>query len=174
MCIFMLSDIYINDETPQEDHADAIGVFYNNQCIGWEYYNNNLVIIPTIGNDGDNPQYPSTGDSISFHLYDDSQDLILNLQTANDIPLWTLNQWPTLSYLYACSYNLEINEQGECPSSCVYDPNIDGSIDLLDIISLINMILNCSNCDLECGNIVEDSEINIQDILTILEIILDD
>ena len=47
MCIFMLDDISIDNSSPQEDHTDAIGIFYNNQCIGWEYYNSDIVIIPT-------------------------------------------------------------------------------------------------------------------------------
>ena len=139
MCIFMLNDIYIDNNSPQEDHADAIGIFYNNQCIGWEYYNSDIVIIPTIGDDGDNPHYPSTGDSISLFLYDDSEDIVLDLQSNEDIPLWTLNQWPSVSSLFACSHNIEINDEGECPSTCDYDPNIDGNIDLLDIILIINL-----------------------------------
>ena len=174
MCVFMLSDIYINNDSPESEHADAIGVFFEDQCIGWEYYNDSFVIIPTIGDDGENPQFPSDGDEISFYIYDDSEDMILSLQSLEVIPLWTLNAWPSISTLYACSYNFPINDQGECPQSCDFDPNLDGNIDILDILSLIIIILSCGDCEISCGDIIDDNEINIQDILIILEIILDD
>ena len=38
MCIFMLNDVFINNQFAEQDHADAIGIFFEDQCIGWEYY----------------------------------------------------------------------------------------------------------------------------------------
>ena len=84
--------------------------------------------------------------------------MILSLQSLEVIPLWTLNAWPSISTLYACSYNFPINDQGECPQSCDFDPNLDGNIDILDILSLIIIILSCGDCEISCGDIIDDND----------------
>ena len=172
MCIFMLNDVYINDNYAEYDHTDAIGIFFNDQCIGWEYYQNNITIIPTIGDDGNNPHFPIDGDSISIYVYDDSEDLILNLQSIESIPTWGLGAWQNITELFSCQYNAPIQENGDCPTSCNLDPNLDQNIDLLDIIYLINFILYCYECEVLCGDIIDDNQIDINDITSILEIIL--
>ena len=174
MCIFMLNDVFINNQFAEQDHADAIGIFFEDQCIGWEYYQNNITIIPTIGNDGENPQFPSDGDLIAIYIYDDSEDLILNLQSLEPFPMWNLGAWQNISNLYACEYNMPIQSNGSCPASCDIDPNFDENIDLLDIIYLIDIILYCNDCEVLCGDITNDNQIDIQDVMIILEIILAD
>ena len=53
------------------------------------------------------------------------------------------------------------------------DLNYDGNIDILDIISLVNMILNISPADLTAGDMNNDGILNVLDIITIVNIILD-
>ena len=141
MSIYMLSDVYIDNEEAEENHTDAIGVFFEDQCIGGAYYQNSITIIPTIGNDGESPQFPTNGDLLSFYIYDDSEDLILSLQSLENIPLWDVDTWQNISNLYGCQYNLPIHSDGSCPENCNLDPNLDQNIDILDIIFLINIIL---------------------------------
>ena len=78
MCIFTNYNMYIDNEDAEVDQKDAIGIFYNTQCIGWAYAQSSITIIPAIGNDGDNPQYPSDGDELEFYIYDDSNNQILD------------------------------------------------------------------------------------------------
>ena len=37
MCIFTNYSMYIDNEDAEVDQKDAIGIFYNTQCIGWAY-----------------------------------------------------------------------------------------------------------------------------------------
>ena len=152
----------------------AIGIFFENQCIGWGYYQNNITIIPTIGDDGQNPQFPVNEDLVSFYIYDDSEDLILSLQSLEDIPLWYVDTWQNISNLYGCQYNLPIHSDGSCPENCNLDPNLDQNIDILDIMYLIDIILYCNDCEISCGDINNDNQLDLQDIIIILEIVLTD
>ena len=172
MAIYMISGVFINNEEAEENHTDAIGVFFEDQCIGWDYYQNGLTIIPTIGNDGQNPQFPVNEDLVSFYIYDDSEDLVLNLQSLVDIPLWYVDTWQNISNLYGCEYDILIDSNGSCPESCDIDPNLDQNIDILDIMYLIDIILYCDDCEIFCGDINSDNQLDLQDIIIILEIIL--
>ena len=128
MCIFAAYDIYIDNENAEINQNDAIGVFFDDECIGWAYAQESITIIPTIGNDGSNPQFPSNGDQIKFYIYDDSRDVVLDMQSINELPLWQLNTMPNINELFSCSYNLPIDENGNCLDSCHYDPTNDGNI----------------------------------------------
>tara|TARA_B100001250_G_scaffold360764_1_gene338451 strand:+ start:49 stop:678 length:630 start_codon:yes stop_codon:yes gene_type:complete len=172
MAIYMISNVYINNQPAENNRTDAIGVFFNEQCIGWDYYENGLTIIPTIGDDGQNPEFPINGSLISFYIYDDSEGVILELQSLEDIPSWDVNTWQNISNLYGCEYNIPIDQAGFCLDSCNIDPNSDQNIDILDILYLIDIILYCIDCNFSCGDINNDSQINLQDIIIILEIIL--
>ena len=174
MCIFMTYNVYINNELAETDHNDAIGVFFNDQCIGWAYIQSSITIIPTIGDDGDNPQFPSDGDQIKFYIYDDSKDIILEIQSMEELPLWQLNTMPNVNELFACSYNLLIDDNAECPNSCSYDPTEDNNVDILDVIYLIDIILNCMNCnENQCGDLDGNNQVDIQDIIILNQLILD-
>tara|TARA_Y100001968_G_C19429048_1_gene755986 strand:- start:653 stop:1282 length:630 start_codon:yes stop_codon:yes gene_type:complete len=172
MAIYMVSNIYIDNQEAEDNHSDAIGVFFENQCIGWDYYNSGLTIIPTIGNDGNNPNFPIDGSLVSLYIYDDSEDVILELQSLEEIPLWNVDTWQNISNLYSCQYNIPIDENGICIDNCNIDPNLDQNIDILDIMTLIDIVLYCSNCEIDCGDINNDNQLNLQDIIIILEIIL--
>jgi hypothetical protein len=172
MSIYMLSSVFINNQEVEDNQTDAIGIFFEDQCIGWDYYENGLAIIPTIGDDGQNPQFPMSGDMISFYIYDDSEDLILSLQSLEDIHQWYVDTWQNISNLYGCEYNALVDSNGSCPQGCDIDPNLDQNIDILDIIYLINIILDCYDCVILCGDINSDNQLDLLDIIFILDIII--
>ena len=173
MSIYMLSDVFINNEEAENNHTDAIGIFFEDRCIGWSYYQDGLTIIPTIGNDGQNPGFPINGDQISFYIYDDSEDLILNLQSLYNINPWNVDTWQNISILYGCQYNILIDSNGDCPEGCNIDSNLDQNIDILDIIYLIDIIVNCLECEISCGDANSDNQLDLLDIILILDIIID-
>ena len=173
MCFFTNYNIYIDNEDAEVNQKDAIGIFFNNECIGWAYAQSSMTIIPTIGDDGNNPEFPSDGDSLQFYIYDDSKNQILSIQSLSEFPLWQLNAMPNMSELFACSYNLEIDSSGSCIDNCHYDINQNNNVDVLDIILLINDYLLCNDCNnMSCGDINSDGTTNIQDITILLNIIL--
>ena len=151
MCIFTNYNSYIDNDIAEFNQNDAIGVFYNNQCIGWAYIQESITIIPTIGNDGQNPQYPSNGDIVDFFIYDDSKNQILEAHSLNDLPNWQVNTMPNISQLISCSYNLPINNLGECIESCNYDVNQNNNVDILDILEIINQNILCNDCNFYFG-----------------------
>tara|TARA_B100001750_G_C15249584_1_gene467109 strand:- start:10 stop:648 length:639 start_codon:yes stop_codon:yes gene_type:complete len=174
MCIFAAYDIYIDNENAEINQSDAIGVFFDDECIGWAYAQESITIIPTIGNDGSNPQFPSNGDQIKFYIYDDSRNVVLDMQSINELPLWQLNTMPNINELFSCSYNLPIDENGNCLDSCHYDPTNDGNIDIFDIIFLVSNYILCIDCNEEiCGDVNSDEIIDIQDLTILLNIMLE-
>ena len=173
MCFLMGYNIYIDNEFAEYDQKDAVGVFYNNQCIGWAYVSSIITIIPAIGNEGDSPEYPNNGDNIELKIYDDSRDIILDIQTITPLPLWQVNTMPNINNMFACSYNLPIQDDGSCIDSCHYDPNEDNNVDIFDIIFLISNYILCNECDYSgCGDINSDELTNIEDVIKLLSIIL--
>ena len=174
MCMFMLSGVYIDNDPADENQADAIGIFYQNQCIGWGYYDPPITIIVTIGDDGENPEYPNSGDEVDLHIYDQSNNQILDLQSIVEIPTWQSWALNTVPNTYACLLNLPIQVDGTCPDSCDADFNGDQIIDIIDLISILDIVLFCEECeDNNCGDINGDNDINIQDILIIINLILE-
>ncbi len=174
MCLFLMEETFIDNEIANVNQSDAIGIFYNDQCIGWAYYNTPMTIIPTIGDDGENPQFPSNGDEIEFYIYDKSHDQILFLQSLSEMPNWTNWGSYTISTLYGCTLNLPIQIDGNCPDTCHADLNNDMIIDILDIISMIDIILSYNQYEyVNCGDIDADNQINIQDILILIDLIVD-
>tara|TARA_B110000014_G_scaffold250685_1_gene227210 strand:- start:330 stop:965 length:636 start_codon:yes stop_codon:yes gene_type:complete len=173
MCLFVVENVFIDNNLPEFNNQDAIGIFYQNQCIGWAYYTPSITIIPTIGNDGDNPQFPSPGDEIHLFIYDKSSDQILNLQSLIEIPNWTLWGSSTIPNTYGCYLNLPIQMNGVCPDPCDGDLNNDMVVDIIDIISIIDIILFCEGCENNsCGDIDGNNEIDVQDILIIIDLIV--
>ena len=91
----------------------------------------------------------------------------------DELPLWQLNTMPNVNELFACSYNLSINTNAECPDSCSYDPTEDNNVDILDIIYLIDIILNCMDCnENQCGDLDGNDHVDIQDIIILNQLIL--
>ena len=82
---------------------------------------------------------------------------------------------PNINELFACSYNLPIQDDGSCLESCHYDPNQDNNIDIFDIIFLLFNYILCIDCnESDCGDINSDELVNIQDLTILLDIILED
>ena len=54
------------------------------------------------------------------------------------------------------------------------DINYDGAIDILDIISLVNMILGINEDNLQSADMNFDGVLNVLDIISIVNIILDE
>ena len=54
------------------------------------------------------------------------------------------------------------------------DINGDESIDVLDVVLLVNMILGSETPNYFTGDINDDGLINVQDIITLINIILDE
>ena len=83
-----------------------------------------------------------------------------------------------MSNLYACSSDFPILDDGTCITNCIGDPNLDGEINILDILEIIDLIINCDNhpdClpeSLECIDYNNDQIIDIIDIILIINIIV--
>ena len=173
MSIIAFNNVYINNEIPESNHTDAIGILYEEQCIGWSYFQESITFVPAIGNDGESPQFPNQGDSLRFFIYDKSQDLILEMQSLESFPNWEINTMPNVQNSIGCQFDIPIDSNGECVELCDYSPNLDPNIDIYDIIFLLNNHILCQNCDyLDCGDINSDEVSNIQDLNILLDIIL--
>ena len=178
MCFYFIHSAYLDNINLEGNQNDVIGAFFNNQNIGWEFYNEQLTIIPSTGNDGSLPTYPEEGDSITFKIYDASEDSILDGIILDDTPFFEDHGFIIISNLYACSSDFPILDDGACITSCMGDPNLDGEINILDILEIIDLIINCDsnqNClpdSLECIDYNSDQIIDIIDIILIINTIL--
>ena len=78
---------------------------------------------------------------------------------------------PPLSYTQIQYIRTWINEMDV--SSCTLgDYNEDGTINILDIVQIVNYILGAGNGDAYCGDVNEDGTLNILDVVSIVNIIL--
>ena len=122
------------------------------------------------------PNYPIDGDSITFKIYDASENIIFDAVALEDIPLWEYHGFELVSNIYSCSSDFPILNDGQCLLNCIGDPNLDGEINILDIIEIINVVVECEypfECfenDIECMDINNDNIIDILDILLILNL----
>ena len=74
------------------------------------------------------------------------------------------------SLVEAAIDNFLIEYTGDATASG--DVNSDGSINVLDVIQVVNMILGNSEADLLSADLNSDGQINILDIVIIIELIL--
>ncbi len=78
---------------------------------------------------------------------------------------------PSLSYTQIQYIRTWINEMDV--SSCTLgDYNEDGTINILDIVQIVNYILGAGNGDAYCGDVNEDGTLNVLDVVSIVNIIL--
>tara|TARA_Y100001968_G_C19005386_1_gene547938 strand:- start:15 stop:650 length:636 start_codon:yes stop_codon:yes gene_type:complete len=74
-------------------------------------------------------------------------------------------------------YSFEITTEQDCETSCVtMDLNLDGTINIVDIIATVNIIIgniNPTESELCAGDINNDGTINIVDVISIVNFILD-
>ena len=180
MCFYLVHSAFSDNIELESDQNDVIGVFFEDQNIGWEFYNNQVTIIPTTGDNGSMPGYPLEGDHITFKIYDASEDIIIDGIALDPVPLWETHGFKLVHTLYSCTSDFPILDNGDCILSCMADPNLDGEINILDIIEMVNLIIECDypfECfenNIECMDINQDSIIDILDILYILNNILRD
>ena len=173
VCIYIIMDVNINNTEPEADTNDVIGCFYEQNCIGWMYYSHGITILVSAGNDSSNQNIPSVGDNVHFKIYDASADTILDLQSFHEIPQWDINSIHTTPNLFACSSGIPLLDDGTCIVDCDIDPNIDGISNILDIIHLTSLIINNEALPQnECGDINQDQNIDILDVLILLNQIL--
>ncbi len=174
MCFYLVHSAFLDNIELESDQNDVIGVFFEDQNIGWEFYNNQVTIIPTTGDNGSMPGYPLEGDSITFKIYDASEDMIIEGIALEPIPLWENHGFELVHTLYSCTSDFPILDNGDCILNCMADPNLDGEINVLDIMEMVSLIIECDHpfeCfenNIECMDINQDSIIDILDILYIL------
>ena len=60
----------------------------------------------------------------------------------------------------------------ECPDSIEGDLNYDGTVNIIDVVTLVTCILSDNRCDI-CFDIDYNGEINVVDIISLVNIILD-
>ena len=73
--------------------------------------------------------------------------------------------------IYIGNVSLDSEPQcGDCP--CAGDANGDSSVDVLDIVSTVNYILNLTG-EINCADINDDGSIDVLDIVAIVNIILE-
>ena len=148
MAFFLINSAYIDNEELESNQSDVIGVFFGEQNIGWEFYNSQITIIPTSGDNGEMPNYPETGDSISFKIYDSSENIIIPANSIFEIPLWEDDGFENIQSIASCNSGFPLLNDGSCIINCLGDPNLDGDISVLDIIEIIFLIINCPNPDI--------------------------
>ena len=141
MSFYLVESAFLDNTELEENQNDVIGAFFGDQNIGWEFYNNQITIIPTTGDNGSMPNYPHEGDSVTFKIYDASNDMIFDAISLEDIPVWEDHGFESISNIYSCSSDFPILEDGECLLDCIGDPNLDGESNILDIIEMLNLII---------------------------------
>ena len=100
---YIFEDILIDGETVVGDGAtaqdaeesycfqntyacDVVGAFIGDVCVGWVYGDSDgYTTVPVMGNDGNQPDYAQSGDSIEFRLYDSSYGSELSLDLSQTI-----------------------------------------------------------------------------------------
>ncbi len=178
MAFYFIQSAYLDNIEIEAQQEDVIGVFFNEQCIGWAFYNSGITSIPTAGDNGSMPNYPLNGDSIEFKFYDHSNNQIVDAISIQDIPAWEENQFFSIQSLYSCSPDISMTDNGVCIINCMGDFNLDGQVDILDLVEIMNLIINCLNpsyCHedyLECTDYNNDQTIDILDIILIIESII--
>lgn len=175
MAFYLINSALIDNQELEPNQNDVIGVFFGDQNIGWEFYSEQITIIPTSGDNGSMPNYPMNGDSIYFKIYDASENQIITASSIHEIPVWEYHGFSNVQSIAACNSGFPLLEDGSCIIDCIGDPNLNGEVDILDIIEIINLIINCQNASicfedsLDCGDYDENGIIDILDIILIIQ-----
>ena len=120
----------------------------------------------------------------SWGWFDDEYQLnvthyVLHVLTSDGesiVKFWPYNYYNNngqggyLTFRYSGDYNI---------NPCEYNPGdvtMDGSVNVSDVISMVNFILNTSifnNCQLQTADLSNDGQVNITDIIAVVNIIID-
>ena len=160
--------------------CDVIGAFIDDVCIGWVYGDSNgYTTVPAMGNDGNQPDYAQSGDTINFRVYDSSYGTELSLDLSQTVvdadndgnpdlfgqaPVWenleinliygsalAINSIPGCMDEQACNYNsYAITDDGSCEFPAI-NFDCDGNC-LIDI-----------DCLGECGGVAVIDECGVCD-----------
>ena len=79
-----------------------------------------------------------------------------------------LSVWPVL-HEYALK---ELSFSVSANPSILGDINYDGSIDVIDVVLMVNMILGNDDLDLSVSDLNNDGELNVVDIVILVNLIL--
>tara|TARA_Y100001970_G_C14027088_1_gene746627 strand:- start:194 stop:841 length:648 start_codon:yes stop_codon:yes gene_type:complete len=178
MAFYFIQSAYLDNIELEDQQRDVIGVFFNEQCIGWAFYSSGLTGISTTGDNGSLPGYPVDGDIVEFKFYDHSDNEIIDAFITVNILPWRQGQILNIQNIYSCSSQYPIINDGTCIESCLGDPNLDGEINILDVVEIISLIVNCTDSDacyesnLECMDYNNDQSINILDVISIVNSIV--
>ena len=178
MAYYFVQTAYLDNIELEDQQRDVIGVFFNEQCIGWAFYSSGLTGISTTGDNGSLPGYPIDGDTVGFKFYDHSENEIVDAFITVDILPWRQGQILNVQNIYSCSSQYPIINEGICIESCLGDPNLDGEINVLDVVEIISLIVDCpdpSSCNennIDCMDYNNDQSINILDVISIIDSIV--
>ena len=151
-----------------EDLIDEI----SDDCVCPEVYD------PVCGVDGNSYQNSCYAECVDVEYY-------LNGELDNSNPCNPMEcydgQW--LEIIIDCAEQMGVPCDGgvyvappddACCSTCVQygDSNADGTLDVLDVVILVNYILNPDNSQLEVADINIDGVVNVLDVVTLVNIIL--
>lgn len=141
-------------------------------CVCYETYE------PVCGSDGNSYQNSCYADCVDIEYYYSG-----DLDDSNPCnPLYCEDgQW--IEIIIDCAEQMGVPCDGgvyvappdnECCSTCVQygDSNADGTLDVLDVVILVNYILNPDNSQLEVADINIDGVVNVLDVVTLVNIIL--
>ena len=86
---------------------------------------------------------------------------------------WVGDGWCDDGWGYSFNCEALDFDNGDCDNSCNSgDVNNDGSLDILDIIFMVDCILDSSNtCN--CSDVNQDGLLNVMDIIMVVNLILD-
>ena len=144
--------------------CDVIGAFYNNDCIGWIYADQDgFTTVPAMGFDSNTPgteNYPSDGSQITFRVYDSSGDIVYHIDNpvcSQGDCLWSFNA----INIYSSPFTLD-NDDILIPSSFnilkaypnPFNPSVNIDFNIMEL-SLVN--INVYNI---LGVLVDDLIIN--------------
>ena len=156
------------------DGMDPLGLIdeISDDCVCPEVYD------PVCGVDGNSYQNSCYAECVDIEYY-------LNGELDNSNPCNPMEcydgQW--LEIIIDCAEQMGVPCDGGvyvappddvCCSTCVQygDSNADGTLDVLDVVILVNYILNPDNSQLEVADINIDGVVNVLDVVTLVNIIL--
>ena len=132
--------------------------------------NGNRISLPE--NNNQNREEP-----IGYNLFKDDQFIVFTEDT------WYLDTdiYPSMIYCYDLTAVYEDYQSLHTENVCIEtegepiapgDLNTDGSLDVLDVVLLVNMILESEEPNYDIGDMDQDGNLNVLDVILLINIIL--